>query len=98
MTIKDERDYESLSRAELNQINMDEPLRDEEMRAGAERSLRHMQATHASDIQHLRDTLKSAADRFDDIAALLEKDRSYDPVHFMRASAIRCRLAADGKS
>lgn len=69
-----------------------------EMSARMERMSRHQAAITSSDMEHLRSTLHMAADRFDDLAKMLEEDRTYDPVHFMRQSAARCRLAADNKS
>ena len=60
-----------------------------------ERSLRHMQAAHASDFEHLKLLLRDAAQRCADVADLLEKDRSYDPVGFLRASAKRYKREAD---
>lgn len=71
---------------------------DEVHRAGMDRMMRHQQAILSDDTDHLRQTLRSAGDRFSDIADELEKDRTYDPVGFMRESAKRCHLAADNKS
>lgn len=61
----------------------------------AERALRHMQAAHRSDFEHLRDSLRDAAGRLTDVADILEKDRTYDPVPFLRASAARYKAAAE---
>src|ERR1700730_13687774 len=66
----------------------------EQLAYEAETRLRHHLAIRASDEAELRLNLQSAADRFDDIADQLERDRSYDPVAFMRASARRYRRAA----
>jgi hypothetical protein len=60
-----------------------------------ERQIRHQQAIRASDVKNLIDSLRNAADRFADLADLIEKDRSYDPVNFMRASAERYRRIAE---
>lgn len=60
------------------------------------RQLRHMQAASDSDYKHLKECLLNAAQRFTDVADLLEKDRSYDPVSFLRASAARCKAEVEG--
>ena len=54
-----------------------------------ERMARHAQAIAESDLEFLRSSLGQAADRMADIADALEKDRHYDPVGFLRASARR---------
>ena len=59
-----------------------------------ERTLRHMQAAAQSDYDHLKRCLLEAASRFSDLADIIEKDRNYDPVSFMRASAARCKSDA----
>lgn len=56
-----------------------------------DKQFRHMQAINHSNYLHLKSCLREAASRFADIADSLEKDRSYDPVSFMRASAKRYR-------
>ena len=60
-----------------------------------EKQLRHMQAAHASDFEFLRQSLQGAAMRFSDLADIIEKDRAYDPVSFLRASAERYKRAAN---
>jgi hypothetical protein len=59
-----------------------------------ERMVRHQHAIAASDFQHLKDCLRSAADRFADVADLMEKDPNYRPVGFLRTSAERYRREA----
>jgi len=54
-----------------------------------ERRARHARACLASDIQVLREGLESAAARFADLAAAIERDGKYDGVAFLRASAER---------
>lgn len=60
-----------------------------------EKMIRHQRAIAASDFAHLKSCLREAASRFADLADIIEKDRSYDPVGFMRASAERFRKEAD---
>lgn len=60
-----------------------------------ERAVRHQQATSASDFQHLRNCLREAAQRFFDIADLIETDASYNPVPFLRASANRYKRESE---
>lgn len=43
----------------------------------------------------LREALRAAADRFDDLADIIEMKCSYDPVNFMRRSAKRYREQAE---
>lgn len=61
-----------------------------------EKMLRHQQAIQRSDFDHLRECLKQAAERFADIADLMEKDPNYRPIEFLRASAERYRAEAGG--
>lgn len=60
-----------------------------------ERTIRHRQAVAQSDHEHIRGCLLEAARRFADLADIIEKDRNYDPVSFMRASAARFKLEAE---
>lgn len=60
-----------------------------------EKQVRHMQAAAHSDYLHLKQQLLSAAERFADLAAIIERDRSYDPVSFLRASAERYKAEAE---
>lgn len=66
-----------------------------EQKTAMERQLRHMLAAQRSDYLHLKECLLQAAQRFADLADTIEKDRSYDPVSFMRASAERYRAEAE---
>lgn len=60
----------------------------------SEQQNRRLAAAHASDMQALRDGLRSAAMRFADIADILEKAGHHEQVGFLRASAKRySRLA-----
>jgi len=43
----------------------------------------------------LADTLRMAADRFADIADIIDEKGPYADAHFLRASAERCRAAID---
>lgn len=60
-----------------------------ETEVGMERNLRHMSVAHRSDFEFLQQSLREAASRFRDLADIIEKDRAYDPVPFLRASAER---------
>ena len=60
-----------------------------------EKTFRHMQAAHASDFEFLRQQIHGASMRFFDLADIIEKDRAYDPVPFLRASAERYKRAAN---
>lgn len=64
-----------------------------------DRMLRHAGACLESDMQHLRASLVSAADRMADVADMLEKNRDYytDAVAFLRISARRYRKIAEGQ-
>lgn len=66
------------------------------MNIGMEKHLRHMQAVKHSDYLHLKQCLLDAAMRFSDLADILEKDKSHDPVGFLRASAERYKAEAEG--
>lgn len=59
-----------------------------------EKRSRHAMACHASDVQELRTNLAAAAERFSDLADLLEKDGHTAHVRFCRASAERYRRVA----
>lgn len=61
------------------------------------KTLRHMQAAHASDFAHLQKALRDAALRFSDLADIIEKepDKAVEQVGFMRASAERFNLVAE---
>ncbi len=61
------------------------------------RSLRHLQAAAQSDVEELQRNLFEAAQRFMDLADMLEKRPSADHCAFMRASARRY-VAASGLS
>jgi len=56
--------------------------------------IRRQRAIQASDVQFLRESLLAAAERFSDLADLIEKADGYNPVSFMRASAARYRMAS----
>lgn len=60
-----------------------------------EKHLRHQQAAAHSDYLHLKNCLREAAQRFADLADIIEKDPAYDAVGFMRASAERFKAEAD---
>lgn len=59
------------------------------------RTTRHMQAVARSDYEHLKQCLLEASRRFADLADIIERDPSYDPVAFMRASAERFQAEAE---
>lgn len=58
-----------------------------------EQRVRRNQAMVASDVQFLRENLRSAADRFTDLAIMVEVGQKID-AEFLRTSAERFRRAA----
>jgi len=62
---------------------------------GLERTVRHLQAARESDFEYLRQSLRDAASRFSDLADIIEKNRGYDAVGFLRASADRYNRVAN---
>lgn len=48
------------------------------------------------EIENLREALRLAADRFEDLGKAIDEHGSYDNAGFMYATAIRCRKAMQG--